>query len=275
MSSDAWPSPDTPPSPLPRIEDLPIAEQGYDQEAVRLAFDSFYRHAAQLDASLRALEAVEVFRRDADALRNDLRALRALGLGGGAEPSWATTTYEAPPRSEVPAVALRLLAEAALLIAVAVIAGVAHFQTWVIVVLMASAFAVIAMSEWLASRARFVPPAVAFLPPLEEEGEPAPYVETSPWAAGPAALEPAEDTEADEGALTVIEPAPVVDAVVEDVENDDELEEVEGDGTVSDDDQLDEAGASLDPWEQPEAALDDEAEAELVERGGLFRRRRR
>src|SRR5436305_11548174 len=96
MSSDAWPSPDTPPAPLPRIEDLPLAEQGYDQEAVRLAFDSFYRHAAQLDASLRALEAVEVFRRDADALRNDLRALRALGLGGGvaAEPSWATATYD-------------------------------------------------------------------------------------------------------------------------------------------------------------------------------------
>ena len=89
---------------------------------------------------------------------------------------------------------LRLLAEAALLIAVAVIAGVAHFQTWVIVVLMASAFAVIAMSEWLASRARFVPPAVAFLPPLEEEGEPAPYVET-PAPLGRAALEPAEDTE--------------------------------------------------------------------------------
>jgi len=187
MSSDAWPSPDAPPSPLPRIEDLPIAEEGYDQEAVRLAFDSFYRHAAQLDASLRALEAVEVFRRDADALRNDLRALRALGLGGGgAEPAWATTTYEPPRRGEVPAVALRLFAEAALLIAVAVIAGVAHFQTWVIVVLMAGAFAVIVMSEWLASRARFVPPAVAFLPPLEEDGEPAPYVETSPWAAGPA-----------------------------------------------------------------------------------------
>ena len=95
MSPDAWPSPDAPPAALPRIEDLPIAEQGYDQEAVRLAFDSFYRHAAQLDASLRALEAVEVFRRDADALRNDLRALRALGLGGGpAEPAWATPSYE-------------------------------------------------------------------------------------------------------------------------------------------------------------------------------------
>ena len=103
MSPDAWPSPDSPPPALPRIEELPIAEQGYDQEAVRLAFDSFYRHAAQLDASLRALEAVEVFRRDADALRNDLRALRALGVGGGAasRPGRPRRTSEALPRFPV------------------------------------------------------------------------------------------------------------------------------------------------------------------------------
>src|SRR5258708_14072665 len=100
MSSDAWPSPASPPAALPRMEDLPIAERGYDQEAVRVAFDSFYRHAAQLDASLRALEAVEVFRRDADALRNDLRALPPLGVGGGLpEPPWATTSdrFQVPP----------------------------------------------------------------------------------------------------------------------------------------------------------------------------------
>src|SRR5580765_5540115 len=118
MSPDAWPSPDAAPAPLPRIEDLPLVEQGYDQEAVRLAFDSFYRHAAQLDASLRALEAVEVFRRDADALRNDLRALRALGLGGGAaEPPWATPRYERASRPGIPGVVLRLAAEFALIVA--------------------------------------------------------------------------------------------------------------------------------------------------------------
>src|SRR6266568_9426686 len=129
MSHDAWPSPDESPAPLPRIEDLPLADQGYDQEAVRLAFDSFYRHAAQLDASLRAFEAVEVFRRDADALRNDLRALRALGLGGGgSEPAWATRTYETA-RPAVAGVVFRLAAESALIVAVAVIAGVAKFNS--------------------------------------------------------------------------------------------------------------------------------------------------
>jgi hypothetical protein len=238
MSSDAWPSPDAAPAPLPQIEELPLVEQGYDQEAVRLAFDSFYRHAAQLDASLRALEAVEVFRRDADALRNDLRALRALGLGGGvAEPAWTTRTYE-PARSTIPGVVFRLAAESALIVAVAVIAGVARFSSVVIVALMAAAFLIVAISEWLAARARFVPPAAAFL--AQDAGEPAPYVEAPVpgWEQG--ALEPGEDTEPD--ALTMI---------------------------------VDAEEAAEDPWEHGVAENGDEPEPELAERGGLFRRRRR
>jgi hypothetical protein len=240
MSSDAWPSPDAAPAPLPRIEDMPLVEQGYDQEAVRLAFDSFYRHAAQLDASLRALEAVEVFRRDADALRNDLRALRAFGLGGGAaEPAWARRTYETA-RPGIPGVVLRLAAESALIVAVAVVAGVAKFSSVVIVALMAAAFLIVAVSEWLAARARFVPPAATFLAP--ESGEPAPYVEAPVPGWEQAALEPGEDTEPD--ALTMI-----VDA--------DE--------------------AAEDPWEHgvAENGGEPEPEPELAERGGLFRRRRR
>jgi hypothetical protein len=246
MSSDAWPSPESAPAPLPRLEDLPLADRGYDQEAVRLAFDSFYRHAAQLDASLRALEAVEIFRRDADALRNDLRALRSLGLGGGgsADAAWSVRSYERE-RREVSGAVLRLAFEAALLVAVAVVAGVGHFKTAVIVALMAGAFAIVALSEWLASRSRFIPPSVGFL----AEGEPAPYVEAPapPWA-GAQALEPGEDTEPD--ALTMI----ATPAANDDVggwepgdEEDGEAEEL--------------AGAHGEP--------------ELAERGGFFRRRRR
>src|ERR1700750_3433360 len=116
MSNDAWPSPDTPPAALPRIEDLPIAEQGYDQEAVRAAFDAFYRHAAQLDASLKALEAVEAFQRDAMELRNDLRPLRGLGFGG-AEPAWSPESWTHERRRvEVPSAVPRLAAEAGLVI---------------------------------------------------------------------------------------------------------------------------------------------------------------
>src|SRR5205085_9130647 len=92
MSDQAWPTPQEPSrEPLPRVEDLPIAEQGYDQESVKAAFDSFYRHAAQLDAALRTLEAVDSFHRQASALRTDLRTLRAAG--------WSQQPFGAPPAS--------------------------------------------------------------------------------------------------------------------------------------------------------------------------------
>ena len=42
---------------LPRLEDLPRAGDGYDAEKVRDAFESFRRHAAQLQAQLRVLQA--------------------------------------------------------------------------------------------------------------------------------------------------------------------------------------------------------------------------
>jgi hypothetical protein len=244
MTHDAWPSPDAAPGPLPRIEELPLAEQGYEQEAVRLAFDSFYRHAAQLDASLRALEAVEVFRRDADALRNDLRALRALGGGGLSEPSWTTVTerYDVP-RFELPGAVLRLAAEAAFIVAVAVICAVGHFRPVVIVALMASTFVIVALAEWLAGRGRFVPPPAAFVP-LAGELEPAPYVEAPapPWGAPG---EPDEETEPE--ALTFVASA----------------EEVEA------------ASAPVDPWEQEHPLEPEDDEEALVERSGRFRRRRR
>jgi hypothetical protein len=248
MTSDAWPSSDAAPGPLPRIEDLPVVGQGYEQEAVQRAFDSFYRHAAQLDASLRALEAVEVFRRDADALRNDLRALRALGVGGElSEPAWAKTSdsFEVQ-RFEVPAAVLRLAAEAGFIVAVAVICAVAHLRPGVVVALMAATFAVVAIAEWLAGRGRFVPPPLAFLPSPVLEGEPAPYVEAPapPWGGLP---EPDEETEPE--SLTIV-------ASAEDVEA---------------------ASSAVDPWEQGVSPDDVEPEpdAELAERSGLFRRRRR
>src|SRR5919108_5883783 len=42
---------------LPRLEDLPRAGEGYDAERVRDAFEAFRRHAAQLQAQLRVLQA--------------------------------------------------------------------------------------------------------------------------------------------------------------------------------------------------------------------------
>ncbi len=42
---------------LPRIEDVPFSDHGYDPDQVRSAFDSFQRHVAQLQAQLRVLQA--------------------------------------------------------------------------------------------------------------------------------------------------------------------------------------------------------------------------
>jgi hypothetical protein len=154
MEPEAWPTPQTPPrEPLPRVEDLPVAEQGYEQESVKAAFDSFYRHAAQVDAALRTLEAVDSFHRHAASLRADLRALRASG--------WTQQSWTQPqsygygmraPREGVPPAVWRIGGEVAFLVAVAVTLGVAQLSWWAILVSMAGAFAIVCVIEWLAGR---------------------------------------------------------------------------------------------------------------------------
>jgi hypothetical protein len=163
MEPEAWPTPQTPArEPLPRAEDLPVAEQGYEPESVKAAFDSFYRHAAQLDAALRTLEAVDSFHRHAASLRADLRALRTAGW---TQQSWTQPpSYDygmRAPREGVPPAVWRIGGEVALLVAVAVGLGVAKLSWWVIVLAMAGAFAIVCLIEWLAAREQmaFVRPA--------------------------------------------------------------------------------------------------------------------
>ena len=49
----------TPPAlaALPRLEDIPLADRGYDPDRTQAAFDAFRRHTAQLQAQLRVLQA--------------------------------------------------------------------------------------------------------------------------------------------------------------------------------------------------------------------------
>ena len=79
-----WEGDDAPKARLPRVEDLPAVAGGYDREAVEQAFNEFYRHAAQLDTTLRMLESFEAFQKQAADLRSDLRSLR--GPSGGPVP---------------------------------------------------------------------------------------------------------------------------------------------------------------------------------------------
>lgn len=155
MEPEAWPTPQSSGrEPLPRVEDLPVSEEGYDQDSVKAAFDSFYRHAAQLDAALRTLEAVDSFHRQAAALRSDLRTLRSAG--------WTQQSWTQPPssygygmrapREGVPPAVWRVGGEVAFLVAVAVGLGVAKLSWWAILVAMAGAFAIVCAIEWLAGR---------------------------------------------------------------------------------------------------------------------------
>src|SRR5438045_8791135 len=182
MSDGAWPTPQQPSrEPLPRIEDLPVAEQGYEPDSVRAAFDSFYRHAAQLDAALRTLEAVDSFNRQAAALRADLRVLRG---GGWSQQTWPTTPAYGyggrTPREGISPAVWRIAGEVAFLIVVSVALGVAKLSWWVIVLVMAFAFLVVVAIEWLTSRDSFVVsrqarvtahPVVEAEPVLADEGE--------------------------------------------------------------------------------------------------------
>jgi hypothetical protein len=223
MEHEAWPTPQTPArEPLPRVDDLPVAEQGYEQESVRAAFDSFYRHAAQLDAALRTLEAVDSFHRSAASLRADLRSLRAAG--------WTQQSWTQPPsygygmrapREGVPPAVWRIGGEVAFLVVVAVALGVAQLSWWAILLAMAGAFAIVCVIEWLAGReqASFARPAPAPSPGVHPVVEAQRADDTDEhdslgWTAFEEAQEPSD-------AMTIIgEPSLADDLVAESSEPD-------------------------------------------------------
>jgi hypothetical protein len=201
MEHEAWPTPQSPSrEPLPRVEDLPVSEQGYEQESVKAAFDSFYRHAAQLDAALRTLEAVDSFHRHAASLRADLRTLRTAG--------WTQQSWNQPPaygygsrgaREGVPPAVWRIGGEVLFLVAVAVALGVAQLSWWLIVLAMAAAFAIVCAVEWLAGREQLsfahpVAPSAAPVHPVVEaqRAEDTDELDSLGWTAFEEAQEPSD-----------------------------------------------------------------------------------
>ena len=187
MNEDAWPSRERAPerAPLPRAEDLPVAENGYERDAVHAAFDAFYRHTAQLDATLRTLEAVDTFTRQAAELRADLRTLRSAGVG----PQAWSSPYSAPVSERVgvsPAVP-RIAVEIAFVIAVPVVAGaIGHFDSSIVLAVTLAAWALTALIEFTAYRARMSPPVLPRVAPGEPAAvvvEPEPAAEPVGWGA--------------------------------------------------------------------------------------------
>ena len=255
MEHEVWPSPQSSSrDPLPRVEDLPVAEQGYEQESVKAAFDSFYRHAAQLDAALRTLEAVDSFHRQAASLRSDLRALRSAG--------WTQQSWTAPPsysygvrgaREGIPPAVWRIAGEVFFLIAVAVALGVAKLSWWAILLAMAGAFAIVCLIEWLAGREQytFARPAPAASPHPVVEAERVDDTEESlGWTAFEEAQEPSD-------AMTIIGVPPR--------ETDEVDQEPEPAAEVQHEEEEDE-GEPDEPDLPPAAQADDEPEPEAKRR---------
>jgi hypothetical protein len=240
MTQDSWPSVESeaqPPSPLPRVEDLPMSSPGYEPERVREAFDAFYRHLARLDATLRTIEAVEVFRDQAGELRKELRALRSAGW---TQQPWLPSY---PPHERVrvglPEAVARWALEAAFVVAVPVVAFVADQSRLVIALSAVGAWLLVALVEWVSSRERPAIPAPAVTTtaavPVEEEPAPAPAPEPTPalpvgeateWTLPPAQEEPEPEPEPE--ALTVVaEPEPVPEPEPEAAEEPEATEEPE------------------------------------------------
>ena len=288
MSEEAWPSPTGGPTrePLPRVEDLPIAEHGYEPESVKEAFDSFYRHAAQLDAALRTLEAVDSFHRHAAALRADLRALRSAGWtqqswGGGAPYGYGYSLRTS--REGISPAVWRISGEVAFLIAASVALGVSKLSWWVIVAVMAGAFLIVVAIEWLSARDQFTlarPEAAPSHPVVEAEAvAPAGEAESVGWTAFEEAQEPSD-------AMTMIAPAsedgePVVEPEREPIADIAEPEPQEEPESEHEPEAGEEPAAEQEPEHEPEpvveAAAADEpavvAEEPSQPRRRWFRRR--
>jgi hypothetical protein len=280
---DSWPSAEHEAeraSPLPRVEDLPYAESGYEPERVREAFDAFYRHIARLDATLRTIEAVEVFRDQAGELRKELRALRTAGWTQ--QPWLPSYSTRESARPGVPEAVFRWALEAAFVIAVPVAASIADLRSLWIIAAAAGAFLIVAITEWAASRERDVlsapVPAPAAPPAPAEEPEPValpPAVgEATEWTVPPQAEEPKleEEPEPRQEELTVVaeaaevvvaeEPAPASEPEEEPEPQQEEL------AVVAEAVEVVEVAA-----EEPAPVPEPEEPAEAPPRRGLFRRR--
>jgi hypothetical protein len=262
---DSWPSlePEAQAgrgSPLPRVEDLPVVDRGYDPERVREAFDAFYRHLARLDATLRTIEAVEVFRDQAAELRKELRALRTAGW---TQQPWLPS-YSSNERVRVgpPEAVFRWALEACLVIAAPVGAYAADLRSLWIVVTTAGAFVIVALAEWFSWREEPIVPARAVAaPPVQEEVPPTPLpprepepkpveptaVEATEWSLPPVEEPEPEPAAEQEEELTAIAPA----AKAEEHEAEEPVAEVE---PVAEEEPVAEAEPEPAAVEEPEVA---------------------
>src|SRR5215211_4640094 len=163
-------------SELPRTDDLPRADEGYDPLRVEEAFASFGDRVRELESvaaelraelrSLRAERAAAAFagpEDDPDWPAEDGSA----GIRLGAPPAWVATAV--PPPLQRSFAVPRLALEALFLLLVALFAGLADLAPEWIALVMAGAWVLVALVEWSAAarRARWHLDEIA--PPLETQ----------------------------------------------------------------------------------------------------------
>jgi hypothetical protein len=159
--------------------------------------DSISRHAAEIERTLLALEAVEAFRAEAAALRAELHAAKT---APGRRPP-----FRPLPAPEISPGAWRLMVECGFLVGVAIAAWAFRLDRLEIIIAMGAAWLLVAVVEAVAwRRSEFVYP---FSPPLPARppvhAAPAPPVSAPVPAADPWP-EPSEPVEL----TTVLPPEP-------------------------------------------------------------------
>jgi hypothetical protein len=214
--------------------------------------DSISSHAAEVERTLRALEAVEAFRAEAAALRAELHAART--------PQYTRPAFRRVPGPELPASTWRLIIEAGLLVGIALACWAMDLRRVEIILVMAGAWFLVAMLEalaWRRSEAVYrpapvmaAPPQVPVAPVTQPAPQPEPQPQPQPQAVWPERSEAAQPTTV----LPVSEPeakrAPEPGAPLE-------------------------PGANAEPEPEPEAVEDADVENDLTPRVRRFPRLRR
>jgi hypothetical protein len=147
-------------SELPRTDDLPRTDEGYDPLRVEEAFTSFADRvheleevAAELRAELTSLRHERSVAFAAPEEDPDWPAEHGVGVGRlAASPDWVAGAI--PPPLQRPIGVPRLALEAVFLLLVALFAGLADLAPEWIVLLMAGAWVVVALVEWTAAARR-------------------------------------------------------------------------------------------------------------------------
>ncbi len=141
-------------SELPRTDDPPLDAEGVDAERVEEAFATFAERVHELElvtselrAELRALRA----ERTAPPAFDDAEVWPADGASPGPAADWVAAV---PPPLSLPSSAPRLVAEGAFLVVVALLAGLADLSAAWIGLIMLTAWALVALSEWAAAAKR-------------------------------------------------------------------------------------------------------------------------